>query len=223
MPVFTPQQFSRSQSVDLETACALALIRWIDQPYPAPGGGPAQIKLAQVFEDWATFQDNFVSPGAVVEPDGELLYGPGQTEPRLMEETWEPQGGVGFGLYVLSEATKDFTLTVRSSNQAERNALKAGIEAAFVDPAVLLAPPLGARYGVVVQVPEYWDLPFTLKLLGSRKPDDAQKAAANIWDAEFRVAVQARHVKLGPVRPFVCRLTEKVGDEVVVTPGDPLE
>ncbi len=222
MPVLTPAQYSRKQETDLETAMALALTRAVAGEFPGPGG-LGKIQLAQVFEDWATFQDNFVSPGGVVEPDGELLYGPGQTVPVLIEETWEPQGGVGLGLYVLSEATKDFLLTIRSHVQAERDALKAGIEAAFVDPAVLLAPPLGARYGLVVDVPEYWGLPITLKLLGSRKLDDADRAAKGQWEAEFRIAVQGRHVKLGPVRPFGLRITEQVGDAPVPVTGDPIE
>ena len=218
MPIFLREQFSRSATLDLETAIATALTGSLKQNYLGPGG-KGKVAFAQVFEDWATFEDDFVSPSAVVMPDGELLYGPSQLVPSLIEETWEPQHEQGFGLYVLSEATKDFTVVIRSSNQAERNALKAGVETSFVAPEVNIAPVLGERYGVVIDMPGYWGLPVTLKLLGSRKLDDADSAAKNIWQAEFRIAAQARHVKLGPVVPFRVKIQRfEVGQNVVIKP-----
>lgn len=218
MPLFLREQFSRTASLDLETAIAKALTGTISRPFIGPGG-KGKVVFAQVFEDWATFEDDFVSPSAVVMPDGELLYGPSQLVPSLIEETWEPKGEQGFGLYVLSEATKDFTVVIRSSNQAERNALKAGVEGAFVAPEVNIAPRLGERYGTVVDMPEYWGLPVALKLVGSRKLDDADAASKNIWETEFRITAQARHVVLGPVVPFSVKIRRlDVGSDVVIKP-----
>jgi hypothetical protein len=220
--VFLVSQYSRSATVDLETAISLAVVAAISRDYPGPGG-KGTIRFAQLAEDWATFQDNFVSPGAVVLPGDELKYGPSHPTPALAEDTWEPQGEAGFGLFVLSEASREFELTIRSSNQQERNALKAGVEGAFVRPEVTMAPADGsepdARYGIVQLVPEYWNLPVRLSLLGSRKLDDADLAAKNIWEANFRISAQANHVVLRPVQPFRVKIQRlDVGDNVTIPP-----
>lgn len=216
MPIFLREQYSRSADLDLETAMAKALNDTINRDY-AGAGGKGTVRFAQMFNDWPSFEENFVSPNAAVLPDGELLYGPSHLVPSLIEETWEPKGEAGFGLYVLSEATKEFLVTVRSSNQEERNALKAGVETAFVAPEVNIAPRLGERYGVVVDMPGYWGLPVMLKLLGSRKLDGADNAAKNINEAEFRISAQARHVVLGPVVPFSVKIQRfDVGPDVVL-------
>jgi hypothetical protein len=216
MSIFLREQYSRSATLDLETAIATALLSIIKRPFPGPGG-KGMIQLAEAFEDWASFEENYVSPSAAVLPDGELVYGPSQLVPSLIEETWEPKGEQGFGLYVLSEATKDFLDTIRSSNQEERNALKAGLETAFVAPEINIAPRLGERYGTVVDMPEYWGLPVVLKLLGSRKLDDQDSSAKNNQQAEFRISAQARHVVLGPVVPFRVKIQRfEVGQNVVI-------
>jgi len=220
MPTFTREQYSRSQTEDLETAIASAVMRLLQCPFPGPGGR-GTIKLAETFPDHATMYDEFVSPAAAVEPEGSLEYGPSHPVPMLDDTTWEPQdkdgkplGEAGFGLYVLSEASRTFDVTVRSYNQAERNALKAGVETAFVDPKVLRNPLFGARYGVLVaQMPEYWNLPCRLTLLSSEKDDNPDRAAKNQWQAHFRISAQARHVKLAEVVPFRVKIRAlEVGD-----------
>lgn len=233
-PVFTAEQYSRSASVDLETAISLAVKAAISGTFPGPGG-KGKVAFSETFEDWATFEDNFVTPAAAVLPQDELLYGPSHLTPALLEDTWEPPGEAGFGLYELSEGSREVHVQIRSSNQQERNALKAGVEGAFVRPSVLMVPaPVspassaqddltnkdsGVRYGLIVRVPEYWNLPVRLELLGSRKLDDSEHAARNQWEAEFRIAAQASHVVLRPVRPFRVKVRQlEVGDQVKPRP-----
>jgi hypothetical protein len=231
-PVFTPDQYSRSATVDLETAISLAVERVISQPYPRLDS-QGVITLAEIYSDWPTMDDEFVSPSAVILPQDELLYGPSHLTPRLLEDSWEPRGQNGFGLYELSEGTREFQLQVRSGVQAERNALKAGIEGAFVASSVIAVPPPnptpptvqapsrfeGQRYGIIVRVPEYWNLPVRLTLKGSHKLDDADLAAKNQWAAEFRIEAQAPHVVLRPVPAFRVKFRQvEVGDTVKIGP-----
>lgn len=205
MGVFTREQFSRSQTTDLETAIAAAVSGVVSQKFPGPEGR-REIQLAQVFEDWADFEDNFVDPSGCILPDTELLYGPSHPTPVLLEDTWEPKGEQGFGLYELSEATREFELSIRTSQALDRQALKAGIETAFQQDGVLVAPVQGVRTGQVVAMPGYWNLPCRLTLLASRKLDDPESAARKVEEARFRILAHASHVKLAPVPPFRLRL-----------------
>lgn len=210
--MITAEQFSRRATTDLETAISMAVGRVVGVQFPGPDG-IGQIGFTQVFEDWPSFESSFVTPTAAVLPDGPLVYGPSHMTPRLLEETWEPKGEPGLGLYELSEASREFTLTFRGSTSAERNALKAGLESVFVVPEVILAPVAGARYGVLVPMPEYWSLQVRLALVDSSKLDDAESASKNIWEGAISIRAQAKLVKLAIVQPFRVRITEVVGSD----------
>lgn len=201
MPVLTREQYSRKQTVDLETALALAVLRVINKTYQGPGGFGA-LRFEQLYEDWPSFEDADIVPSAVVMPDAPLLYGPSHPVPRLLEDTWENRGEPGLGLYQLSEATREFDVQFRGSTTAERNALKAGLEGIFVDDRLLIAPKMGARYGVLEAMPEYWGLTARLVLLSSVKLDDQESAAKNIAEGRVTVKAYAPHVRLGLVQPF---------------------
>lgn len=209
--MITAAQFSRKQTTDLETAISMAVMRTIDRDYPGVGG-QGTLRFLALHEDWPSFENSDIVPSACVLPDGDLKYGPSHPTPTLMEDTWEPVGERGLGLYVLSEASRDFELTFRGQTLEERNALKAALETAFEDPAVenatVMMPPTGARYGIVVEMPEYWGLTCRLTLLASRKLDDADTAAKNIHEGRLVLRAEARHVKLGPVSPFRLKITE---------------
>lgn len=201
MPVLSPDQFSRKQTTDLETALALATLKVIDRAYPGPGG-VGLIKFEQMYEDWPSYEDADVVPAATVLPDAPLIYGPSHPVPRLLEDTWEKPGEPGLGLYELCEATREFDIQIRGSTTAERNALLAGLESIFVDDALLIAPKMGARYGVIVPLPEYWGLSARLVRLQSVKLDDQDTAARNIAEARVTVRAHAPNVRLGIVQPF---------------------
>ncbi len=216
MGVFTPEQFSRSQTSDLETAIADAVISIVSRPFPIPGT-QKMIQLAELFDEWPEVEENFVDPSGVILPDTELMYGPSHPTPVLLEDTWEPKGEAGYGLYELSEASREFELAIRASTARDRQALKAGIETAFQgDDDVLVAPSNGVRYGTVVLMPGYWNLPCRLTLLASRKLDDADTAIRKIEEARFRIVAQAAHVKFGRVPPFRVRV------QVFESDGTPL-
>lgn len=204
--ILTPEQYSRSATVDLETAISLAVTRTVTRDFGG-AGGVGKIRFTQVFEDWPSFEDNFTTPAAAVLPGDELKYGPSHLTPILMEDTWENPGEPGLGLYELSEASREFQLEYRGSTSTERNALKLGVEGCFVSDEILIAPVLGARYGTLVAVPEYWGLKVRLTLTGSSKLDDAELAAKNIWIGRATILAQAAHVKLGIVQPFRVKVT----------------
>lgn len=202
--------------MDLETAISLAVTRALDQDFTGPGG-IGKIRFVQLFEDWPSMEQSFVTPTAVVLPDGDLVYGPGLLTPKLLEDTWEVAGEPGLGLYELAEASREFQVLFRGSTAMERNALKAGIEGAFVADPILIAPRLGARYGTVVAMPEYWGLAARLTLVSTSKLDDAESASKNIWEGRISLRAEAKLVKLGLVQPFRLRITETFTTESLDT------
>lgn len=216
MPVLTPDQYSRKQTVDIETALAIAARTAIDKSYPG-AGGEGDIRFADIFEDWPTFESRFVDPAAVILPDGDTVYARSFLTPALLEDTWEVQGEDGLGLYQLGEAEREFEIQVRSTSAPARNAIKAGLESAFINPGVNATGASGLGNGLLVLMPEYWNLPAWLTLISSRKLDDADSAAKNIWEARFKIHAQTKHVVLQPVHPFRFKVIEQVGDEPVPT------
>lgn len=209
--MITLEQFSRKATEDLETAISLAVTRTISGQFTGPGGA-GKIAFAQVHEDWPSFEQSYVFPTATILPDEPLVYGPSHLVPQLLEDTWEPRGVPGLGLYELCEASRDLVVQYRAGTAAERNALKAGLETTFVAPQVTLAPFSGMRYGVLVPMPEYWGLTVRLAIADSQKLDDAESSVQNRWEGRATIHAQAKLVKLAIVQPFRVRIKEMVGD-----------
>ncbi len=203
------EDFSRRQTLDLETAMSEAICRHLrEATFPGPPGAPA-IQLARVFEDWPSYEDSQLSPSACVLPDAPLVYDEAYPEPFLIEETWEPRGRPGFGIYALSEARRDLEMIFRAATAAERDALKAGVETTFFG-AGLSALPGPNRYGVILTMREYFGMPVRVSIAESRKLDDADKAIRNAWDFSILLRAQAKHVKVAPVQPFSLKIREEV-------------
>jgi hypothetical protein len=215
--MITPEQFSRHAMTDLETAISLAVARTLSVPFPGPGG-VGKIAFTQIFEDWPSFESEYTDPSGVILPDEPLVYGPSHLVPHLLEDTWEPVGEPGLGLYELCEASRDLGFQYRSGSAAERNALKAGIETAFVVPEVTLAPVAGERYGILATMPEYWGLTVRLAIADSIKLDDADSAAKNIWEGRATIRAQAKLVKLAVVQPFRVRIKEVISAAPIPRP-----
>lgn len=209
MPI-TREQFSRIRRCDLETAMARALVELVrGRSFTAPGG---PVRLLEVYEEWPDLNDGNVAPAACVLPDGDLTISAPQATPALMEDTWERQGEPGFGLYKLGEGTKDFLLEVRASSPEERSAVVGGLEDLLaVDPEVLMTDQ-GTRYGVVVELGDYYRVPARFTLLSSRKLDDSDSAAKNIEEAQLVVRCDAPKVIVGPVQPFKLNLVVSTGE-----------
>jgi hypothetical protein len=206
----SPDQFSRHQTLDLETAMATAVSDNLkDQVFPG-AGGLGVIRFQEVFSEWPTANDRHVSPAACVTPVNRLLYSEARLTPSLLEDTWEPRGMRGFGLYALAEGTKDFEVVIRAATKAERRALVAGIEGLFLAPGVLNNRAQGARYGVVQTMPEYWGLLCRLSLQDKQLEDTEESAQKNRWEATFLVRAQAPLVKLDVVTPFKVKIVEQI-------------
>lgn len=200
----TREQFSRRATLDLETALAAAIRRRLLEATFPGAGGVGLVKFTEVFDEWPAQDDQYVAPAACVLPDGELMYGPSHPTPTLLEDTWEVRGEPGWGLYELSEASQSFEVVARAPTGAERNALKAGVETLFQDPRVLSVPS-GARYGVLLGLPEYYGLQARFSIGASRKLDDGESAQKNIWQAQFTIRAEAAQVVVGPVQPFTLK------------------
>lgn len=212
----TPEQFSRKQTLDLESAMAKAIADLLRvQNFVGPGG-QGTIRFNEVFAEWPSSNDRYVGPAACVQPMNPIVYEDSRMTPSLLEDTWEPKGARGFGLYALAEGVKDFEVILRAPTKPERRALMAGIETLLVAPGVLNNRAQGARYGVVQTMAEYWSLNCRLSQQSKQVEDDADKAQKNRWEATFVVRAQAPLVKLDVVTPFKVKIVETFKE-----PGDP--
>lgn len=207
-PTMTRDKFSRKQTLDLQTAMAAALAGLVRAAtFPGPRG-KGTTAFRKVYSEWPTSNDNFATPAACVLSTDTIHYSAALLTPKLLEDTWEPQGGLGLGLYKVSEGECDLHLEVRAPSKPERSALVAGIEELLFAPGVLNAGPQGARYGRMVEMPEYWGLGVRLAMQDKSVADDAESAKANRWEATFLVRAQANHVKLDVVSPFQVKIIE---------------
>lgn len=208
-------QFSRTQTLDLRLSLAAALAEHL-RGMTFNAGGRA-LQFARVYDEWPAWQNDFVSPAAVVLPDEELTYADARLTPTLLEETWEPQdstgkpiGLAGWGLYQLADGEVDLSVNVRAPTPGERTAIVRGIEEAFVSPNATGDYREGARYGILLPLPTYYGLAGRFSLQMLRELDDADTVARKQREVIFVVRAQAPQVKVGVVQPFKLRITEIV-------------
>jgi hypothetical protein len=213
--VIRKDQFSRKQTMDLRLAMASALVRFLQGMTFEGPGGYGIIQLETGFAEWPSVPDEYVGPACAVLPglgtdiEGRLI-------PTLIEDTWEPRGQPGWGLYVLSDYEVEFKVRIRAASAAERDALIMGIEQAFVQEPndMLIAPEKGNRYGTLLDLPEYFASQARFGLKETNVLDDPDSAMAEQREAEFTVMGQAKKMRVGLVQPFTVK--------VVVDPDDPL-
>lgn len=207
--VMTRERYSRKQTLDVKTAMATALTRLLAaETFPGPRG-QGKVRFLKVFAEWPTSNDVATLPAAgILSSDDTVRYAPARLTPSLMEDTWEPAGRRGLGLYKLSEAECEFKVETRARTQLERSALVAGVEALLFAPGVLNNREEGARYGRVAAMPEYWGLPVRFALRDKVTGDDAAGAKSGRWEATFSVLAQAPHVRLDVVSPFRVKIRE---------------
>ena len=200
--------YSRKQTLGLSDAMAAALVRMLeDAVFPGPGGY-GQIKLAVAYAEWPSAPDEYISPAACILPGNAGEDVDGHLMPTLLEDTWEPQGRPGWGLYVLSDYEQDFEIRVRAASTAERAALVAGIEQMFVqDPdQMLIAPQKGNRYGVLVDLPEYFGSQARFGLQFTRVLDDEEASMVEAREVNFTVKAQSKKLRVGLVQPFTVHI-----------------
>jgi hypothetical protein len=195
---FTQDQYSRRATRDVRGAMALALRRHLEG---LMFHNPAPITFAEVFEEWPSFNERFIPPAACILP-GAWKYDDALFTPSLLEDTWEPAGESGFGLYKLNEISMDFEVLIRCVGVAERNVVVLGVEESFRAPLLLMDAVNGARNAIIVDMPEYYGLTARFSLLNARILDDEDRALREARDAIFTISAQAAQVAVGPVQPL---------------------
>lgn len=209
MPI-TREQFSRRATQPIATAIAMGLERLLMAQTFAGAGGIGTIRFSEVFPEWPSVEDTALAAAACVLPV-KVLYGQEYPTPTLLEDTWEPKGDYGFGLYVVADASVEaLEIEFRAPTKAERDALLKGIEDLFAAPRPMLEQPESARSGVLLFLAEYFDLPARVTLLDTAALDDADRAIRNAWEARATLAVQTKQVIVDRVRPFTIRIEEQV-------------
>jgi len=189
---------------------ALALTRHLAALRFSSGAG--QFMFAEVFDEWPSYSQKYIAPSAAVLP-GSWTYGDAYLTPTLMEDTWEPKGERGFGLYKLSEIEVTLEVSMRTNSTAEREAIVAIVEQSFRHPELLMSQ-AGARNGILLPMPEYYGLCARFALLSGRVIDDEDRAMRENRDAILNVSAQATQVAVGPVSPLNLKVRQMVGPEV---------
>jgi hypothetical protein len=206
-------QYSRSATLDVRDACAAALARVIAGIDVVKAG--QRVKFAAVFDEWPNFEDKYETPAACVLAPPSWDYSDAIMTPRLLETdtiesvTTEPSDPPSFGLWKTAEMLDQFQVSIRAGSTAMRSLLKLAIEEAF-QMRELTMNPNGQRYGLLVDLPEYWGMTARASLLNGSNSDNEDSAARNQREATFTVSMQAPKVQLGPVYPFTVTLTEKL-------------
>lgn len=194
-------QFTRTASLDARSALAMALRRHVEALQFV--GSQAQ-QFAEVFEEWPSFNDSEVVPAACVLP-GEWKYGDAHMTPRLLEDTWEPKGMPGWALQKTSELMCEFQLVLRTNLPAERPILMRAIEESFQNGT-------DERYGIIVDLPEYYQLTGRFVLLGGSVIDNEDTAMREKRDAAFTISASAPKVQIVPVWPMALSITKTLLD-----------
>jgi hypothetical protein len=208
------EEYSHTATMDVRDACALALKRLllsIDRTIEGE-----HIQFAQVFDEWPTSDDKFDCPAACVLPPPEWRYDDTGGTPKLMEQTIEPlpiptpaDGAIvppAFGLFKTAEMLDEFGIILRTTTTAKRSMLKLAVEEAFQTANVTMDPN-GQRYGLLLDLPEYYDLKARASLLRGQNSDSDDAAMRNQREATFVVSMQAPKVQVGAVWPLALTVT----------------
>jgi hypothetical protein len=199
-------QYTLTATMDARDALALALRRLVEDVRFA--GDCQADRFAAVFDEWPSFNDGMALPAAAVLP-GEFRYEAWSPSPHLLEETWEPKGKPGWGLYQTAEVACDFQLTLRTDRIGERPLLMRAIEDAFQAPGMLMDN-TAARYGLMLPLPEYYGLLGRFAILAGSVIDNEDAAMREKRDAIFIVSARVPKVQVGPVWPMALQVSKTV-------------
>ena len=219
MSTFTRAQFSRKKTLSEGRAMAVSLARYLlERTFPG-ARGEGLVRFADAFPEWADPEETYAGNMVAIVPAGELVYLETQLTPTLLEDTWEPDGRPGFGLYKRAEAEVTFNLNVRGATGEERSALVAEVEELFVakdirepdgEPGILMNASQGGREGLLLDLPEYYGLQGRFTLLGSQPVDNEATTLRGQSESVIRVLANTPHVSLGRVQPFTLHIQEVV-------------
>lgn len=201
------ERFSRTATLDVRDALAAALRRVVEDLRFV---GSQTDRFAEVFDVWPSFLETAVFPAAAIVPGG-FKFVDSSTTPKLLEETWEPQGLPGWGLYKTSECQTELSLVIRTDLVGERPALMRAVEDAFQDPQLNMAKN-GPRYGLVKTLPDYYGVNARFAVLDGSVIDSEDSAMRERRDAVFTISASAPRVQVGPVFPLALRITKTTLD-----------
>jgi hypothetical protein len=212
--MISKEEYSRTATQDVRGAMASALAEYVAGLVFQLDDGNT-LKFAQVFAEWPSYLNRAVDPSACILP-GSWKYGDALLTPTLLESTWEPQGGDGWGLYQTAEAEVELELSFRATNTVERGQLILGLEEAFQHTEVLMNQQ-GAANRIVLPLTTYYGLSARYSLLSGRSIDSEEQAMREQRDAILTISAQAPKVKLGPVHPMSLTIRKLSVDETPIT------
>ena len=201
----TKEEYPRKATRDVRNAAALALSRHIAG---LTWEGTEHRRFTEVFDEWPAFLNRYQPPAACVLP---ATWTYGSWEYTLLEETWEPKGLPGFGLYKTNELECEMEVSIRTTSAAEREVIVLALEDAFQDPQMLMSQKRGPRNSIILPMPEYYGLTARCSLQRGRTIDDPDSAMRERRDAVLTVSVQASKVKVGPVYPMALHMIKQNG------------
>lgn len=204
------ESYTRTATLDVRDALATALRKHVEGLRFV--GAQGTDRFSQVFEEFPSFNDRAVPPSACV-LQSDWRYGDAMLSPTLLEDTWEPKGMPGWGLYQTAEVICELQLVIRTNLPGERPVLMKAIEDSFQDPDMLMSHSSGARYGIVTTLSEYYGLPARFALLGGSVIDSEEKAMREERDAVFTISAMAPKVQVGPVYPLAVLFKLSVNGE----------
>ena len=201
----TRAEYPRKATRDVRNAAALALSRHL---MGLTWEGTEHQRFTEVFDEWPAFLNRYQPPAACVLP---ATWTYGSWEYTLLEDTWEPKGLPGFGLYKTNELECEMEVSIRTTSAAEREVIVLALEDAFQDPQMLMSQKRGPRNSIILPMPEYYGLPARFSLQRGRTIDDPDSAMRERRDAVLTVSVQASKVKVGPVYPMALHMIKQNG------------
>ena len=197
--LITPEQYSRQKRTDIRSAMARALQTHLRELRIQTGSG--LVGFGAVHDAWPDPEDTYQAPcTATVLPSGYDILSAGMA-PALLDDTWEPRGQPGLALYKTGEVGANFDIGIRCPTDNERSLFVAAIEDAWITAGILMEGP-GMRYGILLPMPDYWDVCMVASLRSVRLSDDEDHAIRNRREATITVFGTAPVVKLGPVQPL---------------------
>jgi len=170
-----------------------------DTDFPRASGG--SFRFAEVFSSWPSYEQRYVPPSACVLPTP-TIYDAARLTPTLMEDTWEPPGDIGFGLYKLADIEAEFEVNIRTASATERSDIIAQVEQMWVADGLLMDHAAGARYGILLEMPEYFGVCAGFSLKSARVLDDEDRAMREHREAIITLMGVAPQVTVRAVRPL---------------------
>jgi len=162
----TPHRFNVQQEADARTALCRGMKEYIEQLSFDMLGRTVAFK--QVFQTWADSEDIADYPSAAVNGSAPGKY---NDTPKFSAELPNPTEGIpGTRDFIISacEYVLDMTLSVWATDNTERSALVAMLEQAL--------NPVDWRYGLLLELPFYFNQRATYELLEGGYVDDEPDA-----------------------------------------------